>query len=239
MKKAQGFTLAELLIALALLGVIAAFTIPKLLNATKNQEAQAKIKETVATLEQGWYNARLQNSYVPGTTLYNLYNRSLNYANASNLANNATNAPFNGLAAHPCAGMTGWIQFQNAVVVSGLETPGTALRALGSEVAGGMPTNYNICIDYNGKSMPNTVGSDVFVGVFNQAGAFNSTAVTADQMPEAVRTFNWGNAPSVSDTVNNATPTTTLQFTGGTITGSALDCTQAVNACASKILGIN
>ena len=40
----KGFTLTELLIAVALIGVIAVFTVPKVLNAQGNKENIAKTK---------------------------------------------------------------------------------------------------------------------------------------------------------------------------------------------------
>jgi prepilin-type N-terminal cleavage/methylation domain-containing protein len=41
----KGFTLAELLIALALLGIIASFTIPKVLESSTNAKYKAMAKE--------------------------------------------------------------------------------------------------------------------------------------------------------------------------------------------------
>lgn len=46
----KAFTLAELLIALAILGVIATFTIPKVLTANQNGTFKAIGKETAAML---------------------------------------------------------------------------------------------------------------------------------------------------------------------------------------------
>ncbi len=43
-KPFKGFTLAELLMALAILGVIATFTIPKILGAQQSSSSNAKAK---------------------------------------------------------------------------------------------------------------------------------------------------------------------------------------------------
>jgi prepilin-type N-terminal cleavage/methylation domain-containing protein len=49
-KRASGFTLAELLIALAILGVIATFTIPKILTAQQNSQKNAAAHEVISAL---------------------------------------------------------------------------------------------------------------------------------------------------------------------------------------------
>ena len=55
----KGFTLSELLIALAILGLIATFTIPKILQSTQTQSRDAVLKETVATLSDILYQGTL------------------------------------------------------------------------------------------------------------------------------------------------------------------------------------
>ncbi len=60
-----GFTLPELLAALAILGVIATFTIPKVLNASQSREWKATTKEAVSMVV-GAYNAyRINNTVDP------------------------------------------------------------------------------------------------------------------------------------------------------------------------------
>lgn len=59
--KAPGFTLAELLIALAILGVIATFTIPKVLNVQQNSQYNAIAKEAAGTIAQAYETYKLQN----------------------------------------------------------------------------------------------------------------------------------------------------------------------------------
>ncbi len=69
-QKVMGFTLAELLISLAVLGVIATFTIPKVLNGQQDGQWNAIAKETVSMIT-GAYNAyRLENSPTAQTTIY-------------------------------------------------------------------------------------------------------------------------------------------------------------------------
>lgn len=54
-----GFTLAELLIALAILGVIATFTIPKVLSSQQDSQAKAVAKDIAATISSGYQAYRL------------------------------------------------------------------------------------------------------------------------------------------------------------------------------------
>jgi prepilin-type N-terminal cleavage/methylation domain-containing protein len=58
-KGKKGFTLAELLIALAILGVIATFTIPKILSAQQNSRNVAEAKEVAAMISGAFQKAKL------------------------------------------------------------------------------------------------------------------------------------------------------------------------------------
>ncbi|MEB3286155.1 MAG: type II secretion system protein [Vampirovibrionales bacterium] len=60
--KLKGFTLAELLIALAILGVIATFTIPKVLLANQSQQYNALGKEAIGAISEAFQAYKLQNS---------------------------------------------------------------------------------------------------------------------------------------------------------------------------------
>ncbi len=56
--KPRGFTLAELLITLAILGVIATFTIPKILGASQNQEFRSEALEFQGTISEAFQKAK-------------------------------------------------------------------------------------------------------------------------------------------------------------------------------------
>lgn len=63
----NAFTLAELLIALALLGVIATFTIPKVLESSQDGKYNAIAKETAGMISGGFANYKINNTVTSGT----------------------------------------------------------------------------------------------------------------------------------------------------------------------------
>ena len=75
------FTIAELLITLAILGVIAVFIIPKILNANENKKRAAIAKDVAATIAGAYQNYRLRNTPLATTTLADLL-PFINYVSA-------------------------------------------------------------------------------------------------------------------------------------------------------------
>jgi prepilin-type N-terminal cleavage/methylation domain-containing protein len=67
-KHRTGFTLAELLIALAILGVIATFTIPKVLYAQQNAKYNAIAKEAMSTISAAYQQAQFAGIVSSSTT---------------------------------------------------------------------------------------------------------------------------------------------------------------------------
>jgi prepilin-type N-terminal cleavage/methylation domain-containing protein len=66
MRKRKAFTLAELLIALAVLGVIATFTIPKVLGSQTDAKNRAICKEAAAMVTQAYQTWKID--HVPSAT---------------------------------------------------------------------------------------------------------------------------------------------------------------------------
>jgi prepilin-type N-terminal cleavage/methylation domain-containing protein len=64
----KGFTLSELLIALAILGVIATFAIPKVLQAQADSKYKAIVKEAAGMLSEAYQRQKLQSGITANTT---------------------------------------------------------------------------------------------------------------------------------------------------------------------------
>ena len=89
LKGFKGFTLAEVLITLVIIGVIAAMTIPTLINKTNNQEYVSKLKKTYSTLsqvtnkilfEEGTPNVSIGGWAVDQEAFFNMYKKYLSNA---------------------------------------------------------------------------------------------------------------------------------------------------------------
>jgi prepilin-type N-terminal cleavage/methylation domain-containing protein len=71
-KRHSGFTLAELLIALGLLGVIATYTIPKVLATQENHRYRAVAKELAAAVSEAYMAYQMKNKPTESTSLNDL-----------------------------------------------------------------------------------------------------------------------------------------------------------------------
>jgi prepilin-type N-terminal cleavage/methylation domain-containing protein len=71
-KHHEGFTLAELLIALLILGEIATFTIPKILISQQNTQRNAVMKETAGMLSAALSQAKLNGTLTSSSRLTDL-----------------------------------------------------------------------------------------------------------------------------------------------------------------------
>jgi prepilin-type N-terminal cleavage/methylation domain-containing protein len=104
-KAQHGFTLAELLIALVLLGLIASFTIPKVLESSTNAKYKAMGKEAAAMLS-GAFQVYKMSSTVAATTGPADLTQFMNYVRVDTSGATIDNVPYNGSltcnASAPC-----------------------------------------------------------------------------------------------------------------------------------------
>lgn len=82
----QGFTLAELLIALAILGVIATFTIPKVLFTANSGQNTAVAKEAASMISGAYTAYALENGSAASGTTAGVLTPYMNYVAVDNTA---------------------------------------------------------------------------------------------------------------------------------------------------------
>ena len=179
----NGFTLAEVLITLVIIGVIAAMTIPTLINKTQNQEFVSRLKKSYSTLAQVTTQIVADRgapiNWVTSTDdIYNLYK--------SKLINVKDCGPDSG-----CFEQT--IKYLNGSVFSSAWNTGSYHRRVimgdGTQLLfGGASTDFsaecslqkygsnNVCqsifVDVNGNKNPNTFGKDIFCFLLTENGLF-------------------------------------------------------------------
>lgn len=154
--KPKGFTLNELLIMLSIIGVIATFLVPKIIQDVEAQEDKVKLKDTLTLLEQV-----AQTAYREGAWGELRWNYFTNRINATKLCPNGGLADGCQVAfgSHAPSYTEAAFQLPNGVVVGGINinSPTTWSRFYPSN-----NVQYdNWIIDANGTEGPNEIGKDI------------------------------------------------------------------------------
>ena len=174
LKNSEGFTLAEVLITLVIIGVIGAMTIPTLMNNTNKQEYVSKLKKAYSTLSQAT-NKIIAEQGPPAlwiTTLddfYEIYRKHLVNAKECGAGSGCWSQSKNGgLKKLNGANDDDWdgSKYRNLIIADGVQvmftptwfTPGCTDRCA------------LIHIDVNGERKPNQQGRDVFTFVLYSDG---------------------------------------------------------------------
>lgn len=175
MKRQKAFTLAEVLITLGIIGVVAAMTMPSLLNATQDKQYVTAYKRGMATMSQAIaVNFALENTDLGSdTTALEIFKKRMNVTGLYHdgeiiYFNDGTSVGKFGVS-NGSGGYTPWGKStENVKQCTDPTTPGSDV-GLADACKG-------IGYDVNGKKGPNVVGKDMFLINFSKQGVLPGDA---------------------------------------------------------------
>lgn len=165
LKCSRAMTLAEVLIALGIIGIVCAMTIPTLMHSTQEQEFKTAYKKAYSVMSQALQKANNDNTITPfsgsggGIGLAANFQalqaefvvvKACNTTNLSDCWDTSTSSE----------------SFHNeqSSVLSFIDSSGMAWRVRTSDIAGSAPI---LLVDTNGNKMPNKYGQDRFPFFFS------------------------------------------------------------------------
>lgn len=180
----KGFTLAEVLITLGIIGVVAAMTIPTLMNATQSRETVTSLKKVFSTLSSAYLLAQQENGPPETWDLTAHPENMLGYmAPYLKVTKNCGTGPgcfpsgvnYKGLDGSPWSDLSSntsiyKLQLPDGMIIAGVPYSGDCTAN------GGTSTQLNnaLCggfdVDINGFKGPNTGGKDVFAFYLTKYG---------------------------------------------------------------------
>lgn len=195
----HAFTLAEVLITLAVIGVVAALTLPTLIKNNAKQETVAKLQKVYSTLSQTTERAVLDNGPIEtwfSASDYGTGAGSLNFANIYmipylKITKNcgiATNADCSEIVHYMGSNNTTFDAFGTALIAKFYLSDGTFVGVNFCD-----QNRVMVHVDLNGPNKgPNTYGKDVFVFDYLSSGQLISSGegLTREQILDTATT--WG-----------------------------------------------
>ncbi len=181
MKKINGFTLAEVLITLVIIGIIAAMTIPSLMNKTNEQETVVAVKKAYSILGQAYQrmvaeNGEFNSSYFGSTKLEITKNFGDEFVKYFNVQKNCKMETNTDCWSTENGGMYKFFDGSDWVNWNGLDDYYKFRLSDGMSVGYGLFKDAKVTgtaeylknvtgdffVDVNGDKGPNTLGKDTF-----------------------------------------------------------------------------
>ena len=184
-KGLRAFTLAEVLITIGIIGVVAAMTMPSLIQDKQNNERVSQLKKVYSTLSQAYLQAVSERGTPDEWGMTGMYEESSHYIFATafrpylKLSKDCIDIQENAVR-EECGSDANLSRFRNARSVILIDGTRVTFRIYN----GTCTTNYSgsssnnalkntcgaISIDLNGKRLPNKNGEDRFMFYFTKNG---------------------------------------------------------------------
>lgn len=192
--KKSAFTLAEVLITLGIIGIIAAITVPALMNNSNEAELKTGWKKAYSAASQAYMQALQENGGTLGTfgcnpaalNKFNAFRGKLNVVNycdasggGSILGKCWSSQPTSPSASSGCPNWIGATQANNSAF-----TTSDGMNWMGYGNSGGGMCPY-MAVDINGNKGPNQFGEDVFTFNLGDTIIGNPGACTDNPIAQA------------------------------------------------------
>ncbi len=178
MENKKGFTLAEVLITLAIIGVVAALTIPTVVKNYQKTQTITKLKKAYSTLSQAYNNSQAENGMyqtwdkgedIGPTEYFDRYWKS--YLKVQKICTSYSDCGYK--SNMPWKSPVGTTFEMNVVYPSFRVTFLTSdglLFVIFTQSGAEVVSNTNIYVDLNGSKEPNQLGKDLFMFVRTDKG---------------------------------------------------------------------
>lgn len=182
----KGFTLAEVLITLVIIGVIAAMTIPTLINKTNEQETVTAVKKAYSVLGQAYQKVIAENGeIIPSTlgenavdaakTIGEMLSKQINTQEICGMATDGNCIPESGYKYFNGSNTKYYHNSARHFKMVSSDGMPFAFSASNSYVSRGDSEHLNHIITYavvdiNGDKGPNTIGKDLFAFYITKYG---------------------------------------------------------------------
>ena len=198
LKSKIAFTLAEVLITLGIIGVVAAMTMPSIVGHYKRQETLSRLKKAYTTINQALKLSEADNGeyeywdsgFDLGAEEY-LNKYWLPYFNVLKICNTYSECNYNN--AYPWTRLNGQ-DYTLTFSSSGLRIPFIttdgilySISSAGAGTDGNLVESFSIYIDINGSRGPNTIGKDFFIfervkgkGILPTCYNYNTSSIEAN-----------------------------------------------------------
>jgi prepilin-type N-terminal cleavage/methylation domain-containing protein len=161
----KGFTLAEVLIVLGIIGIIAEITIPTLMKNTQKTETEVKLKETYSIISQAIRLSEIDNGEYSGWDY-----------TTNGFINAGTKAFLNTYIKPYLKNLTfcsdGIVNAVCGFIVSGAGTNLMLNNGVGFSVVLSSDNRFYMIIDLNNAKKPNVMGKDVFYFTLDSTNGF-------------------------------------------------------------------